>query len=232
MTTWCVSVRVQGHHGKRYGVEWVERLHRAMSRNMTAPVRHACITDTPGDLPFWIRAIDVSDWWNVYREYVGGLYIPIGGWWAKVQLFNPVHFPFGDTLIYSDLDNLITGPLDGFLTEGDALRILPDTAENKAFKPGVYRCHNSSVMSWKAGTFPHLFNAFTLSTLQNFRSDQDWIAHATIEQNVRQYRTDTFKRLSQCLDAKPAAPCSVVICIKPKNDVAAKTIPWVREHWQ
>lgn len=233
----CASVRVRGHHGNRYGVEWVTRLHRAMDANL--PVfedrRHVCLTDEPEALRgTGIQPVDVAEWFAPYRDYQGGLYNPPGGWFAKVKLFDPMLFPVGDTVLYLDLDTLVTGPLAPMLAHAAHLHICADTADNKAPKPGVIRAFNSSVMSWRAGGHhSRLYNAFTPHALKSYRSDQDWIAAKAVPHLVWTYPPEYTQRLSACVpNGGPDPATRVVLCIKPKNDKAAELYPWFKEAWQ
>ena len=122
---WCASVKVVGHHGNRYGPEWVNRLHAAMARNLRARDHaHVCLTDDPTGIEPWIKTVDISRWWSFYKDYPRGLYNPVGGWWAKVKLFQHglIGSP-GDTVLYCDLDTLIVGPLADMLCKSAELRI-------------------------------------------------------------------------------------------------------------
>lgn len=230
---WCASVKVVGHHGNRYGPEWVNRLHRAMDRNLRAvDVKHVCLTDDPAGLASWIHVEDIGPWWRRHKDFKGGLYNPIGGWWAKTKLFDP-RLSFnrvGGKVLYCDLDTLIVGPLDDMLCEGGELRICADTAKNKTAKPGVVRRFNSSVMSWRAGTYSHFYDTFGPAALRRWRSDQDLIAE-TAPLAVT-YPPERIQRLSACLDSGPAPDTRVVLCIKPKNDEAAERAAWVKKVWQ
>lgn len=233
----CASVRVRGHHGNRYGVEWVTRLHRAMETGLTAfvPVRHVCLTDEPEVLRgTGIEAIDIADWFAPIRDYKGGLYNPPGGWWAKVKLFDPALFPVGDTVLYLDLDTLVTGSLYGMVAHSGHLRICADSASNKAPKPGVVRAFNSSVMSWRAGLHhSRLYNLFNVGALNTYRSDQDWIAAKAVQHLVWTYPPEYTQRLSACVpNGGPDPATRVVLCIKPKNDKAAELYPWFKKAWQ
>lgn len=230
-------MKVRGHHGTRLDAKWVNRLHRAMSYHAgpwrPGVVRNVCLTDDPRGIDKQIETVDIGDWWIKYRDYKDGLYNPVGGWWAKVKLFQRDLFGARDDLaIYCDLDTLIVGSLMPFYTPaaGNGLGICADSAENPDVKPGVIRKYNSSVMTWRLGRFGYLYENFSHHTLQTFRSDQDWIAHWNPPAET--FAPHLTQRISSCLKDGPDLKTRVVLCIKPKNDEAAKQSEWVRNIWR
>ena len=121
-------------HGEAFGVEYVERLHDMVRRNLPDGFagRFVCFTDRPADLSH-LQGIDVAT-----------LAGPHPGWWAKLELFMPGTFSPGDRVWYFDLDTVITGPLEKIFEYPGAFGILEDV-----YRPGGFQ---SSVMSWIAET--------------------------------------------------------------------------------
>jgi FkbM family methyltransferase len=122
--------------GEAFGIEYVERLHDMVRRNLPAGFagRFVCLTDRPADLSH-LAGIDILD---------GRLALPpLVGWWAKLGLFLPGAFPAGDRVWYFDLDTVITGPLESLFEYAGAFAILEDV-----YRPGGFQ---SAVMSWIAG---------------------------------------------------------------------------------
>lgn len=79
-----------------YDVTWVERLQRAVSRNLTCSHRFSCISDQPVPCN---RIEMITD-----RQHGAK------GFWSKMQLFQPGLFT-GQTL-YLDLDTVVCNNLD------------------------------------------------------------------------------------------------------------------------
>lgn len=120
--------------GSVFGVEYVERLHDMVRRNLPDGFRgrFVCLTDRPLELARFpgIEAIPLTQ--------------GLQGWWAKMELFRPQTFEHGDRIWYFDLDTVITGPLDKLFEFPGAFGLLEDV-----YRPGGFQ---SSVMSWIAGT--------------------------------------------------------------------------------
>jgi len=75
-----------------YDATWVEKLQRAVSRNLSTPHRFVCVSDC--DVP--CERIELE---------------PIGkGFWSKIQLFKPKLFV--GPVLYLDLDTVICNSLD------------------------------------------------------------------------------------------------------------------------
>jgi FkbM family methyltransferase len=119
--------------GEAFSVDYVERLHDMVRRNLPAGFagRFVCFTDRPVDLSH-LAGVDVEP--IEHQE----------GWWAKLELFQPGAFPKGDRVWYFDLDTAITGPLEKLFEYPGAFGLLQDV-----YRPNGFQ---SSVMSWIAGT--------------------------------------------------------------------------------
>jgi Methyltransferase domain/6-hydroxymethylpterin diphosphokinase MptE-like len=120
--------------GAAFGVEYVERLHDMVRRNLPAGFRgrFVCLTDRPDDLKH-LAGVDTQ-------------LLPAGlsGWWAKLELFRPGTFPVGDMVLYLDLDTCVVGPLDRLAAFETHFALLRDV-----YRPAGYQ---SSVMMFRAGT--------------------------------------------------------------------------------
>lgn len=90
--------------GGGYDAEWVRKLRDGVARNLSRPHRFVCLSDV--DVP--CERIPLTRNWP--------------GWWSKIELFSP------GTIIspslYLDLDTVITGSLDQFLTISDGFSML------------------------------------------------------------------------------------------------------------
>jgi hypothetical protein len=121
--------------GTKYGREYVERLGRAVTRDLAPWNRPKlkCITDQK------MEGERVGPWTCTtavpFRH-------PEEGCWTKLQCFQP-GVAVGPTL-YLDLDVVVTGELDGYIPK-------PEQRTLSAMKDAVRKGHfNSSVMAWNA----------------------------------------------------------------------------------
>ena len=119
----CVKVK------PRYDADYVNKLYRAVKRNLTLPFNFFCITDDARDIDESINIISVE-------------HEDLPGWWQKLVLFKPLDQLKGRVL-YLDLDTIITGSLDEMAAySGDFIIVKP-----------FYRASGfmSSVMAFESG---------------------------------------------------------------------------------
>jgi hypothetical protein len=94
--------------GTRFGPEYVNRLARAVSANLTRPHRIGCMTDDPEGLAPEIRAIPIPEFGPPRERWT------YRGNWPKLGLFAPGVFEDDALILYLDLDVLVYGSLDVF----------------------------------------------------------------------------------------------------------------------
>lgn len=70
------------------------------------------------------------------------------GWWSKIELFSQV---FDDTVLYFDLDTVISGDLRDIASHPHQFTMLKDF--------GMKSVHNSGVMAWR-GDYTHIYERF------------------------------------------------------------------------
>jgi hypothetical protein len=201
-----------------YRVAHVVKLRKGVARHLSIPHRFVCITDQVQAVRnAGITAIPLPQDWP--------------GWWAKIALFMPTLLT-GPTL-YSDLDNLVVGPLDDLIRRTPGITMTADFSFPEAM--------NSSVMAWN-GDFSAIWqvflsNAETLIGRYDRRrgaliGDQGFI-HDTLRRLAAPI--DTFERahvVSFKRDARVAAPADARIISfhgTPKPDSAAAG--WAHEAW-
>lgn len=126
--------------GIKFGPEYVNKLHAAVSRNLSLEHRFVCFTDDPQ----WIDAgIECR---QIPRD-------DLKSCWNKLALFSD-RIDLNGVMLYLDLDNLITGSLDGlFLYKRDSLYMgLIDWNRPYTFASGIFRI--------QVGAFPHVLQNF------------------------------------------------------------------------
>lgn len=119
--------------GTQFGVEYVERLHDMVRRNLPEGFegRFVCLTERPEDIKS-LAGVETA-------------LLPAGlsGWWNKMALFKPGLLAPGRVL-YFDLDTVIVGPLDRLAAFDCHLGVLRDV-----YRPDGYQ---TSIMFFRAGT--------------------------------------------------------------------------------
>ena len=114
-------------YGKKYSVEYVQKLYNMVQRNTTLEHNFFIFTD------------------NMEMEIDGHVNIrtfpeTLSGWWNKMQLFRPDILD-GDTL-YMDLDVVITGNIDCFFNyepEADFIGMNDFNPDTKIFNSSVFK---------------------------------------------------------------------------------------------
>ena len=114
-------------YGKKYSVEYVQKLYNMVQRNTTLEHNFFIFTD------------------NIEMEIDGHVNIrtfpeTLNGWWNKMQLFRPDTLE-GDTL-YMDLDVVITGNIDCFFNyepEADFIGMNDFNPDTKIFNSSVFK---------------------------------------------------------------------------------------------
>ena len=213
MTVTCVWVKAN----VPYGVEYVVKLHGMVRRHLTRPFRFVCLTDRPEQLPVWVNPIRI--------EPHRGLF----GWWSKIELFNKVH-GFTGRMLYLDLDVLILSDLDPIVDYPADFALLPHAGTfNGKDGLSVVKRFNSSVMVWDAGTQNHIYDTWAPGVAEVLWGDQDHIGLQCPEAAVMP--ASWFPRLSDVDWPHIPAAAKVVLAKKPRNTVAAKTMPGFAEAW-
>jgi hypothetical protein len=113
ITVWSVCV------GDKYSAADVWTLKNMVAENLDAPHRFLCLSDRPLE---GIECVIPAEEWP--------------GWWSKLLVFRYSRGP----CLYLDLDVVVTGPLDGLLS--DTLAMAKNWAQS-----GYGGCQ-SSVMAW------------------------------------------------------------------------------------
>jgi hypothetical protein len=213
-------VRVAGN--VPYAPEYVYKLRNMVQRHIGIDdVRFVCLTDRPEELP-GIETIEIAP--------------PIGyfGWWSKLQLFNPKHFPPGAAVLYLDLDVIVMRDL--FYVCGYGVGSTLTLAADEGHFEGAHgkrtvKRYNSSVMTFIAGEHADLYKDWNASVALELWGDQDWIGERLPNQLT--FPREWFPRISSIgADKQKAAGAHVVLCKRPKNHLAAQMWPWVAEVWR
>ena len=215
----CVMVR-----GKRrkYSPKYVHRLRQMVGRHTDRPFRTVCLTDQPDDMPEGVEAVRIPGLGEDDAR----------GWWRKMYLFHP-GMPFGDRVLYLDLDVLVVGDLAPIIDYPADFAIAPDSAPDFRGK-GQWKTvkgYQSSVMVWDHRARERFFTGFDPTMPNRLWGDQDALKEMSPDE--RTFPGQWFKRLTPSGPENWVPETKVVFCIKYayKNHRAAKIFPWFKDYW-
>ena len=130
-----------------YNAGYVNKLYKAVRKNLSLPHRFVCLTDDDSGLKCRTKKLPPQ----------------LKGWWAKLYLFN-LHLD--GKVLYLDLDTLVTGSLDFIgLYDGD-FAILRDF-----YRPEGY---GSGVMMWNKD-HRYIWDEWFENPVIHPLGDQGWI---------------------------------------------------------
>lgn len=150
-------------HGTKYGPEYVNTLHKMVSRNLTIKHKFVCYTENSNG---------IDD--DIEVRSLPSINTP-GGWWYKPMFFNPDLMP-NSTLLFLDLDIIIFDNIDRLFTHKPGKFCIIRDFNRKFIKS--YNGFNSSVFRLDSGSNSHVYHKFTENpklVTTKFRGDQDWI---------------------------------------------------------
>ncbi len=160
-------VCVQSGNYQERGAQYVNILFDSVRRNLADGLagEFVCFTDNADGLDPGIVALELPE--------------GVRGWWGKLYLFKDGLFPKGDTIVYFDLDTVITGRLDEIASYDGNLAILRDWLEPQII--------NSSVMAWRSGDYGHIWHNWLAAGKPDYLGgDQEWIRRNTTDPVILQ----------------------------------------------
>ncbi|KUJ73010.1 hypothetical protein [Thiomicrospira sp. WB1] len=166
--------------GNKYSQEDVHRLHHMVNANMSLPHAFYCITDDPDGLDEAIHPLPIFD-------------TDLEGWWHKLSLFRKDFYGLQGTVLFLDLDVVITGSLDGIINyQPEKVIACQDYGKCK------WSQLNSSVLRFEVGQIDFVWQSFLFNKrwiLEYMHGDQDWLGHVApqIETFPREWVV-SFKR--------------------------------------
>ncbi len=235
--------------GTVYGADYVNRLHRAVRRNVARPIRFVAFTDPVDGLDAGIDARPIPP-----------IRLPEGlkpGPWRKLALWAADLGGLDGDVLFLDLDILVTGPLDElFDHEPGKLVLVRNPTQGR--REGI---GNSSVMRFRAGSAPHLLRDFEADAVRmSHRFDNEQI-YVTRESGLPiafwpkewcpSFKHHLLKPWPLYLFSPPELPSEARIVVftgHPRPDEALRgvwptrwykkfyratpPVAWVGEHWR
>lgn len=219
-------------HGTLYEAEYVNKLHRAVIRNSTVELDFACFTENRAGLDPAIRRHDLP------RK-------DLQGWWHKLWLFSPeASACLGPgRILYLDLDTVIVGNIDAYLTFRGTFSILRDLyARDK-----ISNNYGSAAMSWESGWGHFIWAQFGRDPAREMRGhghgDQGYLMHVVPVQQVTFWQDYlppnqalSFKRHIRDVNRQnhdpPLPPgASIVFFHGRPRPHEVVDIGWMKDHW-
>jgi hypothetical protein len=231
MTTHIICLK----WGKKYESAYVNKLYKAVQRNITIPFEFHCFTED---------ARGISGGITIHSLPVRA---DVSGWWNKLWLFSP-EFPLSGKILYIDLDTLITGNIDE-IASVDGFVVLRDFYASMA--KGVSTVDiGSGLMSWESGSHHEIWDKFIANPRGAIRSlhphgDQRWIQKFVMGrrywQDILVDQVVSFKchcvnglpggARVVCYHGKPSIPDSIRIPSRGWRNTRIPISKWVGEHW-
>jgi len=216
-------------HGSKYDAGYVNKLYAGIKRNSTVDFKFHCFTDNPEGL----------------RSEVIPHPLPhqnVEGWWQKLYLFSD-EVDIEGRMLFLDLDTLITGNIDKYITRDCGFVVLRDLwarGDNVG----------SAIMSFEAKKHRQIWDTFIANPTEAIHSlhphgDQKWIqkqqAQRIYWQDLTENEIVSFKSSCLgglpntakivCFHGVPSIPESINTTTRPQRFVIPPT-PWVAEYWK
>lgn len=216
-------------HGTKYDADYVNKLFCGVRRNTTVDFTFHCFTDDSEGLHEDIVAHPLP-------------HTNVSGWWQKLYMFSD-EINIEGRMLFLDLDTLITGNIDHYITQTAGFIVLRDL-----WAGGINV--GSAIMSFEVGKHKQIWDTFIADptaaiNLLRPHGDQKWIQR---HEPNRMYWQDlcpkeimSFK--SDCRGGLPAnakivcyhgAP-SIPESIHETTHVQRFVIPptaWVKDYWK
>ena len=223
-------------HGNKYDAKYVNILYSMVKRNLTLPFTFHCLTEDATNINSEINIIPLPK--------------DLSGWWCKPYMYSN-QLPIDGTILYIDLDVVISGSLDKLFTfnPGNWCVIRDFT---RAMQP-QWEKYNSSVVRFEKGQLHDVWHRFIQDPQQVIGShfgDQDWLwtcakGTATLFPDawIRSYKWEIRKdrqlsagtkgnrRFVHTENAKPNDDCSIAVFHGDPNPHQCDD-PWVLNNWK
>ena len=218
--------------GDKFDADYVNKLYWGVKRNTTVPIKFYCFTENPEGLHPDIIPHQL-------------MYPNIEGWWQKLWLFSDDfdgHGPEG-RMLFIDLDTLITGNIDHYVTQSEGFVVLRDL-----WAGGINV--GSAVMSFEVGKHKQIWETFAEDPSGAIKSlhphgDQKWVQrhepNRTYWQDLYQNEILSFKSHCRrglpangrivCYHGKPSIVESLTTTTRVQGFVIPPT-PWVADYWK
>lgn len=233
--------------GRKFGPEYVNRLHAMVRRHLTRPARFVCFTDDASGFEAGVEALPLPDvGWTEGVDVHG---------WRKVGLFADALGDLTGDALFLDLDVLVVASLDPlFEHPGDVVAIRD---YRRIRVRGDRFVGNTSVLRFPVGAYPEVLEDFRArfpTIREEVRNEQEYLSHRFHRMGLFSHWPapwcPSFKRhcvrrwpLSHLRTPRlPDGARVVVFHGRPNPDEALRgeggkwyrpirPTPWIAEHW-
>ena len=204
--------------GTLYSPDYVNKMYEMISRNLTLPFTFYCLTEDDTDLNKNIKIKSLPE-------------MSLQGWWYKAYAFKQNLFPDNNINFYIDLDSVITGNINRFMT----------------YKPNqflglrelIYLKHpdrnsfGSGIMRWVNNRFQYIWTRLELNNelSTKYPGDQEYIYHYHA-QNIQFFPTEwTTSYKWEYVDGIRKEDSSIIVFHgNPRPHEV--TDPFIAQHWR
>jgi len=190
-------------HGTKFNADYVNKLFNGVRRNTTLPFTFHCFTEDPNGLDYNIKVHPLPD-------------KKIEGWWYKLYLLSD-EIDITGRVLYIDLDTLITGNIDHYISQDEGFVVLQDLW---AKKDNV----GSALMSYEVGKHKHIWETFIKDPIGEMRKihphgDQKIIQKYQKERKYWQYifKNEIVSFKSECRNGLPNG--ARIVCYHGKPSI-------------
>jgi len=153
-------------HGTKYSADYVNKLYNMVKRNCTIDYEFVCLTDNSTGINSNVKILPLPK--------------NLTGWWCKPYMFSN-NLPLKGTILYMDLDVVISGNIDKLFTyEPEHWCTIRDFT--RAMRP-QWQKYNSSIIKYQAGSLHHIWQEFNndVKGIQHKHfGDQDFLYEVAI----------------------------------------------------
>lgn len=142
MVTICAVLKSGGD----YTPEYVARLRAGVKQHCTIPHKFICFTDIPDQVEA-DEVIPLQRNWH--------------GWWSKLEIFRVV----AGSVVYFDLDTVITGSIDEFVSYPHQFTMLSNLDGRGGLASGVLAFN---------GDYRYLYHGFDMSMADDYKTPRRW----------------------------------------------------------
>lgn len=206
--------------GGDFDRSFVNHLERSVFTNVQGFNQFVCLTDDPSIQGPFIKTVPLKHNWR--------------GWWSKIELFRPGLFEPGRSILYIDLDTVITRDITHLFGAIDCdLVLLRDF-----YRPQTHKA--TGMMGWTSGQFHQIWQTFKTDPekfMSQFRSDQEFIQMLIPPSWMRSWQDEfpghVVSYKVHCTRGLPGD--AHVVCFhgkpRPNSHQVRTESPWMREKW-
>lgn len=203
-----------------YSKMWVDRLYKAVSRNLHTPFEFVCFSNDIKSDDYRIEPLTTNSW----------------GWWNKLEQFKKGMF--SGPVLSLDLDVIICKDITQSIMQLPTDKILMSLEPNQV-KPGV-DIPNSSVMFWQ-GDYSHIFDRYCdtpteinkgyASPLLPRNGDQGFIADVAPVDFIDKFLPEDFLGWKHHITGEKINDPSILIFHSTEKPTNNLNMPLVQQHW-